>query len=59
MVRRNLKVEGDITHQYTSPGLHVIKINGIFPGIQVDLPSGNGAKPVSIDQWGDIQWKTL
>ncbi len=58
-------VSGDITHTYTAPGTYQISITGQFPGtnffggtLDDDSPVDN-QKLISIDQWGNMQWRQL
>ena len=55
----NFNVLGSISHTFASKGEYTISIQGDFPGIQVNQPSGNADKLLSIDQWGSIQWTTM
>ena len=52
-------VSGDRTHTYASSGDHVVRISGDFPGIYLNNQQPNAAKLVSIDNWGDIRWKSM
>jgi surface protein len=61
-------VTGDITHTYASPGVYAITINGEFPqtyftgdkwgGWSDDVPLSDHYKLLSIEQWGDIKWRS-
>lgn len=64
---------GDASHTYSSPGNYTVSIFGEFPAIyflkdfyQYDeetdsysLDKNNRNQIVSIDQWGDIEWKSM
>jgi len=63
-------VNGDIIHTYDTTGVFTIKISGSFPQIYfeqprdpdgegVDFPQSDHNKLVSIEQWGDIRWRTM
>ena len=49
----------DATHTYAAAGNHTVRISGDFTRIYLADDSDNAAKLVSIDQWGDVQWKTM
>ena len=49
---------GDASHTYGQPGTYTIEISGTFPAIQMGGAQDN-EKIVSIDQWGDINWKSM
>lgn len=53
--------KGDAIHQYAQAGTYQITITGKFPAIKFDRNMlGNGYLNIqSIDQWGDIAWKTM
>ena len=46
---------GNITHQYSSPGIYDIKISGLFPHIRF-ANGGDRRKITKIKQWGDVVW---
>ncbi len=57
-VERN--VGGTQVHMYASSGNHTITISGDFPGMRLsDIKRSYAAKLVSIDNWGDIKWKSM
>ncbi len=45
-------------HSYPNPGLHTVSIIGSFPRIYFNNSSDTG-KVVSIEQWGDVQWRSM
>ncbi|TRX49047.1 BspA family leucine-rich repeat surface protein [Fulvivirga sp. M361] len=49
---------GNATHEYSTPGEHVVKITGNFPHIHFNGREGSG-KIQAITQWGDIRWKSM
>ena len=49
---------GDASHAYADPGEHQVVISGNFTGIHL-TDAYNAQKLQSIDQWGDIQWKSM
>ena len=50
----------DPTHTYTNAGVHTVKISGTFPRIIFSYAEKENAKKlVSIEQWGDIAWKSM
>nr|WP_299068175.1 BspA family leucine-rich repeat surface protein [uncultured Allomuricauda sp.] len=51
-------VTGDITHTYTTPGTYEVAISGNFPRIYFNF-SGDKEKIISVDQWGEISWKSM
>ncbi len=57
----NSGLTGNIAHTYETPGTYQISISGDFPSIWFNDPfnneNGDADKIVSIDQWGDIDWK--
>ena len=63
-------VTGDATHDYGVPGTYTVAIQGVFPSIHFNgtttengqiVPSNNTDvnKILSVDQWGDISWRTF
>ncbi len=50
---------GDMSHQYTKPGDHIVRISGDLTGIQLGGDPTNAARLASIDQWGDIRWSSM
>lgn len=57
-------VTGDIIHTYEVAGTYSISISGDFPRIYFDGAFNNNdkydnEKLISIDQWGDIQWRSM
>ena len=49
---------GDATHTYVSAGDYTVKISGDFPQIYIFLGE-NRDKIISIDQWGNIEWRSM
>ena len=49
---------GDASHAYADPGEHQVVISGNFTRIHL-TDVYNVQKLQSIDQWGDIQWKSM
>ncbi len=49
------------THEYTTPGTHIVRISGVFPRIYFD--NGNSGQDIlkilSIEQWGSIEWASM
>jgi len=54
----NEGVSGDISHNYSSPGIYEVKISGDFPRIFFNN-LGDRDKILSINQWGAIKWSSL
>ena len=52
------QAEGDFNCTYATEGNYTISISGIFPGFDYN-GSSEARKFVSIDQWGDIVWKSM
>ncbi|MEO1256964.1 MAG: BspA family leucine-rich repeat surface protein, partial [Bacteroidota bacterium] len=50
---------GDASHSYLTPGEYKISIKGVFPAIYFGNIIISQDKIHSIDQWGDIEWKTM
>lgn len=55
----NNNVTGDITHSYPVPGIYTIRISGSFPRIFFNRTEHDNDKLISLEQWGDIQWRTM
>ncbi len=49
---------GDITHDFGTAGTYTIRIKGEFPQIYFNN-SGDKDKLLSIDQWGNQQWRSM
>ncbi len=49
---------GNVTHDYGTAGIYQVAIQGNFPAIYFNN-EGDKEKIISLDQWGDIQWKTM
>ena len=54
----DFNVKGNILHTYNSKGIYTIKISGNFSNIDCSS-SGDGGKLLSIEQWGNISWKSM
>ncbi|WP_111706669.1 BspA family leucine-rich repeat surface protein [Lutibacter citreus] len=57
-------VSGDANHSYTNAGTYTVKISDNFPRIYFNGNSDTDAslnknKIISIEQWGDINWKSF
>ncbi|WDE13723.1 BspA family leucine-rich repeat surface protein [Thalassomonas haliotis] len=60
-------VTGDIVHTYATEGTYTVTINGSFPQLYFEAPideyynlySSDHNKLRSIEQWGDIQWRSM
>ncbi|MCE7053620.1 BspA family leucine-rich repeat surface protein [Algoriphagus sp. AGSA1] len=53
-------LRGDATHRYLNPGVYTVSISGVFPGLRMDMSTENNQlKILSIEQWGDIQWREI
>ena len=49
---------GSATHEYSSPGEHVVEITGHFPHIHFN--GGEGSDKIrAVEQWGDISWRSM
>ncbi|MFY0592103.1 BspA family leucine-rich repeat surface protein [Roseivirga sp.] len=51
-------VTGDAFHTYDKPGTYQVSITGEFPSIYFNS-AGDSQKILSVDQWGDINWKSM
>ncbi|OEK04737.1 hypothetical protein BFP71_14920 [Roseivirga misakiensis] len=49
---------GDAMHSYKKAGTYQVSIKGEFPSIYFNS-AGDKEKLLSVDQWGDIQWKSM
>jgi surface protein len=49
---------GDVTHNYATAGIHVVKISGDFPQIFFNN-KGDKDKIKSIENWGNIAWFSM
>lgn len=50
--------QAPITHNYTNPGVHTVKISGDFPRIFFN-DQGDKNKILSVEEWGNIQWSSM
>ena len=51
-------VTGDQTHTYADAGIYTVRISGSFTSIYLD-DAADARKLISIDQWGNMKWKTM
>lgn len=51
-------ITGDAIHLYKTPGTYEVAITGAFPSIYFNN-AGDRQKLLSVDQWGDINWKSM
>ena len=54
----NVVYTGNATHDFGAVGTYTIKIGGLFPAIYFNN-TGDKEKIISIDQWGNIVWKSM
>ena len=54
----DIGVMGSITHDYGTAGTYTVRIRGVFPRIYF-ANTGDKAKIISIDQWGNIEWTSM
>ena len=54
---QDTNITGNFTHAYSSAGTYTISITGVFPRLAV--PSIDGNKLLSVDQWGGNQWTSM
>ena len=57
-IYEDLGVTGDITHDFGTPGTYTVNIRGVFPRIYFNN-QGDRNKILSIEQWGDNDWKSM
>lgn len=51
---------GNATHQYATAGTYIVSLSGDFPAIHfASSPHSNKLKIRTVQQWGNIQWKTM
>jgi len=49
----------DLTHTYSDPGEYTVKIDGTFPRIMMNRPLATHNNLISINNWGNIKWKSM
>ena len=52
-------VNGDIIHTYDTTGTYTVSISGSFPQIYFKSENYDHSKILSIEQWGEIQWRSM
>ena len=57
--KKETHIKGDTSHIYTKSGEYVVKIAGKFPQIYFLKFEKIIYKIISIEQWGDIEWKSM
>ena len=50
---------GNSSHPYTTAGIYTVTISGIFPAIRAGDGPHTAEKLISIEQWGDIAWRSM
>ncbi|HAK78200.1 MAG TPA: hypothetical protein DCM71_15135, partial [Runella sp.] len=50
---------GNVTHDYGTANTYMVAIRGAFPRIFFDNDGANNQKLLSVNQWGDIDWKSF
>lgn len=53
----NIATSNRPEHVYTTPGTHIVAIQGKFPGMRMEDEYPSIYKLTSIEQWGNIQWE--
>ncbi|MEC9399688.1 MAG: BspA family leucine-rich repeat surface protein [Myxococcota bacterium] len=48
-----------VTHDYGEKGTYTIRIRGKLPRLSMRSSRGLNDKPLSVDQWGDIEWESM
>ena len=51
-------LSGNATHNYGTPGIYTLRIQGSFPRIYFNN-SGDRFKLLDVNQWGDIAWTSM
>ena len=54
----NMGVTGDVSHNYASPGIHIVTITGDFPRIFFN-DSGDKDKILAVTNWGNNPWMSM
>ncbi len=49
----------EVSHTYLIPGTYTVSIFGKFPAIYFGSSHEDSSKIISINQWGDIEWKSM
>lgn len=53
-------INGNVTHDFGTPGTYTIRIRGDFPRIYFASHNlGDDLKILAINQWGDIAWTSM
>lgn len=52
-------ITGDYTLTFEDEGPHTIRISGNFPAIKLNNDYNSAQALTEINQWGDIQWKSM
>ena len=52
-------VTGNVTHNYDTPGTYTVAIRGLFPHIYFENDADNNLRILTVNQWGDIDWKSF
>ena len=55
----SVDVTGDQTHVYDNAGTYTVSISGDFTRIYLNEQQPNADKLQSIEQWGEIRWKSM
>ncbi len=63
LVYEEFEITGDFIYIFDNPGLYTLKISRDFPnpnfGSSGSARRYTGEQLISIDQWGDIEWKSM
>ena len=61
-VFENMIFDGNASHTYPEPGIHTVRIKGMFPRIyfnyDIEVP-GQKDKILSVEQWGTNEWTSM
>ncbi len=57
--RTNVTTSGGVDCNYATPGTYTIAITGVYPSFMHGTVLSEGAKLISVDQWGVNEWRSM